>query len=193
MIGNFDYETLSKAQLLSTIKVISIMLETLGLDSRALHFHREYAQKSCPGNLISLETFRRLVASEMKGGISISERKVVTIIVNGNKIKIPSVIENSTTYIEMRAFVEAFDKLIDDVSIVVGWNSVTKKATINKQDVTIPGKLINNKTMNEIRPLVQELDRILASIEIGLAYVNETKEIIISTKTETQGEDADGE
>ena len=47
--------------------------------------------------------------------------------------------------------------------------------------------------MNEIRPLVKELDRILDSIQIGLSYVNETKEIIISTKPETQGEDADGE
>lgn len=193
MIGNFDYESMPKAELLSTIQVIAVLLDALGYDETALHFHREYAQKSCPGNLVKLDTLRRLVKTELDSGLAINERKVITIIVDGEKIKIPSIIENGTTFIEMRTFIEAFDEIVNTVKIKVGWNAATKKATINGQDITIPGKLINNKTMNEIRPLVSELDRILTDIEINLVYVPETKEIIISTQRECQCNDADGD
>jgi len=59
MIGNFDKgeEVLEGAELNSILGAVNILLDHLNLTTDDIVFHREYANKSCPGTGISKESF----------------------------------------------------------------------------------------------------------------------------------------
>ncbi len=60
-VGNFDDHKPPQAQLIAGAKVISLWLILFDLTIGDVHLHREYADKSCPGRLFSLEDLKDFI------------------------------------------------------------------------------------------------------------------------------------
>ncbi len=67
MIGNFDEEDPDANGLGRAAKVIATICQEYTLTEDDVFFHREFANKSCPGTLIDRNKFRSMVAKEMAG------------------------------------------------------------------------------------------------------------------------------
>lgn len=65
LIGNFDEEKLEEPQKGVAIAVLAALLQKFNLTVKSLNFHRDYAQKTCPGKLIDKGALRALVATEI--------------------------------------------------------------------------------------------------------------------------------
>ncbi len=77
MIGDFDEEVLGEAQREETAAVLKAMLERYDLRPEDVHFHRDYAHKTCPGTLIKKQEVRKWVAGTNEG---------VTVYYKGTKV-----------------------------------------------------------------------------------------------------------
>ncbi len=69
-IGNFDEEDPRRNGLSTGVEVVAVLLWRFGLDEKAVNFHRDYAQKSCPGRLLRKQLYRGLVRAALLGAPS---------------------------------------------------------------------------------------------------------------------------
>jgi len=68
MIGDFDVENPYDNGYATAIDVIAAVCHAYELDADAVYFHRDFANKTCPGTKIKREDVRRLVNSKLKTG-----------------------------------------------------------------------------------------------------------------------------
>lgn len=61
MVGNFDAEDPVQNGLATAAEVVRVLCDHFGLASGQVRFHREFQNKTCPGNRIDLSDFRRRV------------------------------------------------------------------------------------------------------------------------------------
>jgi N-acetylmuramoyl-L-alanine amidase len=64
LAGNYDQQTPTPANLLTVAKIVAKLLKRYGLSTKAIRYHSELAEKSCPGSKFPpREEFARLVES----------------------------------------------------------------------------------------------------------------------------------
>lgn len=70
MIGDFDVgqDPFDGEQKRAAQAVVVAVLRRFGLDERAVRFHAEFSQKTCPGSGLDLATFRREIEALLAGG-----------------------------------------------------------------------------------------------------------------------------
>lgn len=61
LLGNFDVDEMNANQYISAWFVLTALLVKLSLPPDALFFHRNFADKTCPGMKLDLEDWRRKV------------------------------------------------------------------------------------------------------------------------------------
>jgi len=101
-IADFDaqdpatYEGLVTGQ-----KVVAVLLEQFGLDVDDIYFHRDFANKSCPGKLMNRLQYRTQVRQLMNGDLKI-------ILLPGSEVvACNAAIENGVTRCDLRPLAEA--------------------------------------------------------------------------------------
>jgi hypothetical protein len=62
MVGNYDIARPSGAVLEYTLYALAVMCRKIGLGPTTINFHRDYAQKTCPGLMVTREWFLPLLA-----------------------------------------------------------------------------------------------------------------------------------
>jgi len=63
MIGNFDYEQPTKLQMDTMKYRIQNLMDKYNIESNKIIFHREFSDKTCPGNNIQKDEFMKEVLS----------------------------------------------------------------------------------------------------------------------------------
>lgn len=103
MPGNFDVED-PTASVTFAARLVSVLCRRFDLGPRAVRFHREFADKSCPGKRIDLNSFRRSVFGEHVPTAADSDSSVPTlaVVLGGN------VIDCSPRIVGGRLTVDAF-------------------------------------------------------------------------------------
>ena len=61
MVGNFDMENPATNGLILAARVVRVLVDRFSLEAQNIRFHREFANKTCPGTRIDLSKFRSLV------------------------------------------------------------------------------------------------------------------------------------
>jgi hypothetical protein len=61
LLGNFDEEDPHACGLTQAARVVALLLDRFHLPVSAVRFHREFADKTCPGTRLDLNAFRELV------------------------------------------------------------------------------------------------------------------------------------
>jgi len=101
IVGNYDSEDPSTSSAVNlTLAAVRVMHRTLGLDGNNIFFHRDVADKSCPGNKMDYEWFTKTVNSPAK-------LSSVVLGPDGTEIKCYPEVEDGRTRGEVRAIAEA--------------------------------------------------------------------------------------
>lgn len=58
-VGNFDIDTPEDSQLMVGKNLVRSLLDIYGLDRDAVKGHRDFSEKTCPGELFPIDEFRR--------------------------------------------------------------------------------------------------------------------------------------
>ncbi len=84
-------------------RIVAALLRRFGLGIEAVHFHREYAPKSCPGRKMSLDAYRAAVARmhEHEGYIK------VVMLPDGEGVDCRARLEHGVTRADLRPLAEA--------------------------------------------------------------------------------------
>jgi len=104
-IANFDTEAPGAyAGLEVGYRVVATLLRRFGLSTSAIHFHREFADKTCPGLRLELTAFREEVGKRMNG----AEGQPVKIVRLPGSKEIPcrARVEGEVTRVDLRPFAE---------------------------------------------------------------------------------------
>lgn len=104
-IANFDVEDPWAWGGLGTLRAcINILLGRLGLGVGSVHFHREYADKTCPGTKLDLGKFRAWLNSTLPADPNTRE---VVLQPAGTRIPCHASVESGVTRGDVRILVEA--------------------------------------------------------------------------------------
>lgn len=112
MVGDFDKgkDKLEGAQLDTILQIAKYFIDTYGEGS--IVFHREYAGKTCPGSGIDKKEL--IEKAKAFGSDSIE------IVIDGKKVKLPSVLVDGKSYAHIRPFALALGaKSVDYINKVV--------------------------------------------------------------------------
>jgi len=69
LLGNFDEETVEEAQWISMKFLIAWLLHRFNLTPQHLFFHRQFANKTCPGKRLNLDDIRIVIAKTLPEAI----------------------------------------------------------------------------------------------------------------------------
>ncbi len=110
-IADFDAEDPTQYGGMETGQaVVAALLERFGLSVEDVHFHREYANKSCPGKRMNLTWYRQRVSRLMKG----TDRQLRIVLAPDDKlIECRPAIEEGVTRVDLRPLAEALGYDID--------------------------------------------------------------------------------
>lgn len=112
-IANFDRDDPSRYGGLSAGHgVVAALLERFGLSAEAIRFHREFANKTCPGLKLGLAQFRRDVAAAGIGR-GVTGPKIV-LLPGSEVIACNAAVEDGTTRVDLRPLAEALGCTVHD-------------------------------------------------------------------------------
>lgn len=123
-IANFDRdEPGSYAGLRAGREVVAALLERFELGATAIRFHREFANKTCPGLKLGLAEFRREVAAA--GAKRCPAAPKVVLLPGGEVIECHVAVEDGVTRVDLRPVAEALgwavhDRLKEQGKVYVG-------------------------------------------------------------------------
>ncbi len=105
-VANFDVEDPADYPGLETgQRIVAALLQRFGLGPEAVHFHRDYAPKSCPGWNLKLDAYRDAVAALLQQATS---GGVQVVLLPGSKvIECKARLEHGTTRVDLRPVAEA--------------------------------------------------------------------------------------
>lgn len=109
MIGNYDTE--DPAPIMgATIDVLAAVHRVFGLGSDDLHFHREFQNKSCPGNRIKLDVWRAALHNALAG----ESAPGLKLVVGDRAVDCNLRLENGTARADVRPLAEALGMTVTD-------------------------------------------------------------------------------
>jgi len=109
-VANFDTEDpRSYGGMRTGQRVVAALLRRFGLGVDKIHFHREFADKTCPGRKLDLTTYRQEVAQVATG----TEVRVV-LEPGGKEIACRARVEGEVTRVDLRALAEELGYRVED-------------------------------------------------------------------------------
>ncbi len=117
-IANFDAEDpRSYGGMVTGQRVVQAVLKRFGLGVKAVHFHREFADKTCPGMKLDLTTYRKEVEQ-------MSQELQIVVEPARKMIPCHARLESDTTRVDLRALAEGLgyevvDRIREEGKVVV--------------------------------------------------------------------------
>lgn len=109
-VANFDKEDpRAYGGLLTGQRVVAAVLARFGLGVERIHFHREFADKTCPGMKLDLTAYRKEVGQVARG----TEVRVV-LEPGGKEIACWARVEGEVTRVDLRALAEGLGYTVED-------------------------------------------------------------------------------
>ena len=107
-IANFDVERPEQyGGMQAGIRVIAMLLKRWGLTTSAIRFHREFADKTCPGTNMSLTKTREWVHEVLtNGGCVVGDPRII-VLPDSTVVECSARVENGITRADLRPLVEA--------------------------------------------------------------------------------------
>ena len=109
-VANFDREDpRAYGGMVTGQRVVAAVLKRFGLGVERVHFHREFADKTCPGMKLDLTTYRKEVAA-------VGSYKDVQIVIEpeGKAVVCHGRVEEDVTRVDLRAVAEALGCKVED-------------------------------------------------------------------------------
>ena len=108
-VANFDTEDpRGYGGMVTGQRVVAAVLKRFGLGVEVVHFHREFADKTCPGMKLDLTTYR-------KGVEQVSYKDVQIVVEPGGKvIACRGRVEGDVTRVDLRSLAEALGMQVED-------------------------------------------------------------------------------
>jgi len=107
-IANFDVEHPEQYGGMQTgIRVIAALLRRFNLDTTAIRFHREFANKTCPGTNLSLAEMRGWVHEALSSGSYFPGDPRIVLLPDSTVVDCAARLENGTTRADLRPLTEA--------------------------------------------------------------------------------------
>ena len=117
MIGNFDSED-PQLCLPQAIKVMAVCCRVLGLEPEDIYFHRDFANKTCPGTRIDRATVRAAVSQILKTETPAVETGLKVVLATGGDnyivVDCSPVLEGDVVRCNLRPLAEAMGYVVTD-------------------------------------------------------------------------------
>ncbi len=109
-VANFDTEDpRGHGGMVTGQRAVAALLKRFGLGGENIHFHREFADKTCPGKKLDLAAYRKEVAQVATG----AEVRVV-LEPGGREIPCRARVEGDVTRVDLRALAEGLGYRVED-------------------------------------------------------------------------------